>query len=108
MAKIHAFVAKYTRYLKWIPWVNVFTLLYWTLRSTFITHTHLTFGQVMKVFALFLGTALIAIGVSWLLTQLIPTLTQDRANNIVMPLYVMFVGIPYLITMEVKAEQAAS
>ena len=49
--------------------------------------------------------ALLAAGLSWLLTMCIAGLTQKQANAIIGPLYLFFVLIPLLISLEVSIDE---
>lgn len=47
----------------------------------------------------------LAAGLSWLLTMCITGLTQKQANAIIGPLYLFFVLIPLLISLEVRMDE---
>ena len=103
--RIHAFIRKATPMLRWIPLINMALLAYWMMRTVFITHRAGSFARTMKTLGLFLVTALLAIGLSWLLTKCIAGLTQKQANAIIGPLYLFFVLIPLLISLEVRMDE---
>ena len=103
--KLHALVRKTTPVLRWIPLVNMALLAYWMIRTVFITHRAGSFARTMRTLGLFLVTALLAIGLSWLLTKCIAGLTQKQANAIIGPLYLFFVLIPLLISLEVSMDE---
>ena len=91
--------------LRWIPLVNMALLAYWMIRTVFITRRAGSFSQTMKTLGLFLVTALLAVGLSWLLTKCIAGLTQKQANALIRPLYLFFVLIPLLISLEVRMDE---
>lgn len=103
--RLHAFVRKATPVLRWIPLVNMALLAYWMIRTVFIARRAGSFAQTMKTLGLFLVTALLAVGLSWLLTKCIAGLTQKQANAIIGPLYLFFVLIPLLISLEVRLDE---
>ena len=102
---MHDFVARYTRILKWIPIVNFYTLIYWGMRSAFVTHKRPAFGMVVKAIGMMFATLFLASGVIWLLLQLKSSMTQEEAEGIIFPLWASFCFIPIFISLEVKAEE---
>jgi len=102
---MHDFMVRYTHILKWIPIVNFYTLVYWGMRSAFVTHTKPTFGMVMKTLGMIFATLFLASGVIWVLLQLKSSMTQEEAKGIIFPLWASFCFFPILITNETKTDE---
>ena len=105
MVKIHEFISKHVRFLKWLPWVNSLVLTYYLIRETIITRKSPRFLWVIKVMGISAGAALAAAFVSqYVLPRVFTTMTGDQLLDRVMPVVVTFVVIPAFIGMLVKAD----
>ena len=97
---MHDFMVWYTRILKWIPFVNFCTLIYWGFRSAFVTHKKPTFSMVARAIGMIIVTLLVARGIIWVLLQLALFTTQEEAERIVFQLWLWFAFIPVLVNLE--------
>ncbi|MBQ8555391.1 MAG: hypothetical protein IJ438_05885 [Clostridia bacterium] len=105
MAKIHAFIARHIRLLKWIPWINHHLLLYYLIRTTFITRRSVTFREAVTAMGISAGAAILTAVISHYLPVLITTLSSNALRNMLMPLVITFIVVPAFISMLVKTDE---
>ena len=104
MGKVHAFIAKYTPILKWIPVVNGYLLLYYLFRMVFIKRQMPKFTWVLKAVGLVLLTAILAVIAAYVLAMVLSKETAAQALDYAMPLVGYFVFVPTFIGLCVKAD----
>lgn len=106
MAEIHAFVAKYTRIIKWIPRLNILLLMYWMFRMVFIRREM----APIVVAARAMGISVVAAIAGAVLSQYVLSplfgMSQDQMLDYVMPAIITFVVIPAFITAFARTENA--
>ena len=105
MGKIHEFISKHIRILKWIPWVNWYLQLYYMIRVTFITRKMPKFSWVAKAIGLVVGVVIVVSAACYYVLPLIFTKqTAGQLLDYLMPIVVTFVIVPTFIGLEVKTD----
>lgn len=105
MKKVHEFISKHIRILKWIPWVNWYLLLYYMIRLVFIKREMPKFSWAIKAIGITVGSAVLVAVVAYLLSLVLTETPSGQILDILMRLMRDFVFVPTFIGMCVKTDE---